>query len=44
MRMSIKKVGHNWEVNGKKPEKLQGAEKEFLEGFLIAMKIKPPTQ
>jgi len=39
MRISIKKVGKKWEVNGKCPNKLQGVEKTFFEEFLVAMKL-----
>lgn len=39
MRITIKKVGKNWEVNGKKPEKLQRVEKQFFDEFLLAIKL-----
>lgn len=39
MRISIKKVGKKWEVNGKCPNKLQGVEKTFFEEFLISMRL-----
>ena len=39
MIITLKKVGKNWEVNGKRPDKLAGVEKKYFEEFLISLKL-----